>query len=641
MIILKNYCPVLIPLLCGLKFLSAQSLPLPTSESSLFTGSANCNNCHVSGGGVNVLKDSLGNDLTPAKFWRSTMMANSAKDPYWQAKVEAEVNENPHLKSQIEDKCTTCHIPMGRTQAVWDGEEYYALDDAIGNPLAMDGVSCTVCHQIQPDNFGMPSSFSGGYIIDSSRVIYGPYEDIEGDIMTSGILFEPRYGPHMLQAELCATCHTLYTNYVDDNGEVAGVFPEQMPYWEWKASQYPAMEISCQTCHVPAINEEIIISSLPQSGLTAKSPFYKHHFVGGNTFMLTLLKNNAMAIGVTASAEHFDSTIALTRRQLQNKTIDLSVNTTQENNNLFIDVNLQNKTGHKFPTGYPARRAWIHLTVVNATGDTLFESGAFNSNGEIISQGESYFSHFDTINHYSDVQVYEAVMGDVNSNETKTLLRAASYLKDNRIPPIGFSGSAENYEDIAVRGLAEYDLNFNESSGGSDKVTYVVNVRGQNSGNFTIYTEIIYQSINPGDIDHLRQHETDKVQTFLGYYDNETKIPEIIKTATHEMAVIVGLTEEIEIPQSIQILQNYPNPFNNSTTIKYFLNTNESSVELLIFNLQGKKVKTLKSDMGIKGEHTVQWNSTDDNNHIVSSGIYLLHLKTSQQQLSKKIILIK
>lgn len=357
--------------------------------------------------------------------------------------------------------------------------------------------------------------------------------------------------------------------------------------------------------------------------------------------MLTLLKNNSMTIGATASEAHFDSTIALTRRQLRLNTLNLAVDASQLGNNLVIDVTLENLTGHKFPTGYPARRAWIHLLLSNAANDTVFESGAFNSNGEILSQGANYFNHSDTINNMDDVQVYQAIMGDVNGATTKTLLRAASYLKDNRIPPKGFSSAADNYQDIAIRGNAEFDPDFNQSSNGTDQVTYVANLSSETSGTFTIKTEVLYQSIDPADIAHLREHNTDKVQTFLAYYDNESKLPEIIKSDIRQTDFVSSLTGHNVRPGNFLLLNNYPNPFNNSTTIEYRLNSSEPGLELAVFDLQGKKIKSLHNGSTPAGEYRVQWHGDNDFNTPVSSGIYLLRLKTTQQLFTRKLILLK
>ena len=122
--------------------------------------------------------------------------------------------------------------------------------------FALDGVSCTACHQIQPDNLGEESSFDGNFVIrsniDTDPQIFGPFEVVTGlsRIMQSATGFTPETGAHLQQSELCATCHTLFTTSLDAEGREVSRFPEQTPYLEWKHSAFSESE-SCQSCHMP------------------------------------------------------------------------------------------------------------------------------------------------------------------------------------------------------------------------------------------------------------------------------------------------------------------------------------------------------------------------------------------------------
>jgi len=113
--------------------------PLPNETSNLFAGSGVCQTCHAADGVV--FTTSTGRDISPITQWRSTMMANAAKDPLWQAKVSAESAAHPALQSVLETKCTSCHCPLGKTEAFYNGAGSFLLSEAIEDPLSMDGVS--------------------------------------------------------------------------------------------------------------------------------------------------------------------------------------------------------------------------------------------------------------------------------------------------------------------------------------------------------------------------------------------------------------------------------------------------------------------------------------------------------------------
>ena len=80
-----------------------------------------------------------------------------------------------------------------------------------------------------------------------------------------------------------------------------------------------------------------------------------------------MLKDHAAELEVAASAADFDAVISRTL----------------EGDSLVVELRVENKAGHKFPTGFPSRRTWIHLTVADGSGSTVFESGAPQADGRI------------------------------------------------------------------------------------------------------------------------------------------------------------------------------------------------------------------------------------------------------------------
>jgi len=88
-------------------------------------------------------------------------------------------------------------------------------------------------------------------------------------------------------------------------------------------------------------------------------------------------------------------------------------------------------------------------------------------------------------------------------------------------------------------------------------------------------------------------------------------------------------------------LSNYPNPFNPTTTISFSI-TEESKIELSVYNIKGQKIKTLLSDQISAGEYSITWNGKDDSGKKVSSGIYLYKLYVNDKtEAVKKCLMLK
>ena len=138
-------------------------------------------------------------------------------------------------------------------------------------------------------------------------------------------------------------------------------------------------------------------------------------------------------------------------------------------------MSVENLGGHKLPTAYPSRRAWLHVTVRDRTGRAVFESGALNANGSIQGNDNDedagrFEPHYAEVTRADQVQIYESVMAGADGRVTTGLLTALRYVKDNRLLPRGFDKRTAD-KDIAVHGDAESDPDF---AGGGDRVRYRV-----------------------------------------------------------------------------------------------------------------------------------------------------------------------
>ena len=495
----------------------------------LFAGSGLCTGCH------SAMTDATGKDVSLGRNWSATMMANSAKDPYWLATVRSEVEMEPELRAVIEQKCATCHMPMAEVMALSAGEATLLLDEGFSSPghtlhnLARDGVSCTLCHQVEADNFGEPESFSGGFAIDlalpsGSRFSFGPYQTGQQlvNVMQSSSGYIPEQGAQISQSELCGTCHNLVTPFVDAQGQVAGEFAEQAIYSEWENSAYNGVK-ACMDCHMPVAQGDLQLSI---TGGPLRSPVSQHNFIGSNAYMLNILRYFGEEIGVTTSSAQLAQRVLETEAMLGTQTATVRLeNMALNGSTLSGDIVVESLVGHKFPGGYPSRRAWLHITVRDAAGTVVFESGAVNPDGMINGNDNDadaarYEPHYTMLNSPDQVQIYESIMLNSDGEVTTILLRAASYAKDNRLLPQGFDLVATP-PDVMVSGEAAQDPDF---TAGSDRLGLQIDL-GNAVGPFTVQVELLYQSIGYRWAQNLLQDETVEAQTFAGYYATVPNLP--------------------------------------------------------------------------------------------------------------------
>jgi hypothetical protein len=503
---------------------SASTSPKGKVVPRLFMTSDRCMACH------NGLTAPSGRDVSIGFNWQSSMMANASRDPYWQAAVRRETLEHPRAQAHIQDECAACHMPMARYQAHARGMEgaVFSLLPPLRQPaanalLAADGVSCTLCHQIQAGNLGTKESFTAGFRINTrkppgQRSVFGPFVVDAGRtrIMQSSGRFVPTKGLHMRESGLCGSCHTLYTRSLGPDGEVIGELPEQVPYLEWLHSGY-SEEKSCQSCHMPQLSAPTAISSVLG---VPRDLFSRHAFRGGNFFMLTLLERYRGPLAVKASARTLRNASLETQVHLETKAARIRIDRIRRTKGrLAVEVAVQNLAGHKLPTAYPSRRAWIHFTVQDDNGQILFESGLPQDDGAITGNDNDrnpslYEPHYEQIESSDQVQIYEAIMADPDDHVTTGLLSAVRFIKDNRVLPEGFHKETA-HADIAVRGRAAKDKDF---AGGGDHIRYILPLN-EFTRPLKITAELWYQPIGYRWAHNLGAYRAAETDGFIACYN--------------------------------------------------------------------------------------------------------------------------
>ncbi len=489
-----------------------------------FRTSDRCIACH------NGLTTASGEDVSIGFDWRATLMANSSRDPYWQASVRRGSIDHADSTAEIEDTCARCHMPMERYTAKVEGRKaqvfaqfpFKARRD--GGSLAEDGVSCALCHQLSPEHLGDPASYTGNFTIDppdaqGNHREYGPYP-IDGGhtivMKTSTEGFVPTPSEHVRKSELCAACHTLITETLGPGGTQVGRLPEQVPFQEWLHSDYKDTR-SCQSCHMPVVSEPVAIARV----FGQPRQLARHVFVAGNFFIQRMLTRYRDALDVAALPQELDTAAARTERYLAEQTARVSIgDVAVRGGRLEADVTVENLGGHKLPTAYPARRVWIHFVVRDGAGRVVFESGKVNPDGSIAGNDNDadkgkFEPHYPVVRSADQVQIYESILGDPSGGVTTGLLNASQYLKDNRLLPKGFDKRTAE-PDIAVHGDAVQDADF---TGGGDRVRYSVDPGGA-SGPFKVDVELLYQPIGYRWAQNLKSYtQAFEPRRFTEYYD--------------------------------------------------------------------------------------------------------------------------
>ena len=436
--------------------------------------SFSCQQCHLFDD-----DDNPDIDTGPMNLWAASMMGQSARDPVWQAAL-AISNRDADLSGEY---CIRCHAPTawgsGRSSSG-------TLDDFI-YPDDYDGVNCNMCHRIvdpvsseenpteddlilqalidsgdypDPDQPG-----NGRFIFDPNDSRRGPLDDITTNMHGATSIL---HSPHHQEASQCASCHDLsnplfirendgtYTLTDYDQAHPTqnpdDMMPEQRTYSEWLASQFAnggvqfddgrfggeqhptGLMQSCQDCHMPrASGANCAFWYIPDIGSRESLPL--HHFNGGNTWVLGAVHDlytpefpDYTSLSDQRVADSIDRTI-----QMLKAASDMAIDQVGDN----LNVTVTNWSGHKLPTGFPdGRRMWVNAVFYDSNDAILEEVGGY----------DFVTATLDT----TDTKIYEMKLGideavaaetGLEAGESFHLVLVNEILKDNRIPPVGFTNA--------------------------------------------------------------------------------------------------------------------------------------------------------------------------------------------------------
>ena len=173
------------------------------------------------------------------------------------------------------------------------------------------------------------------------------------------------------------------------------------------------------------------------------------------------------------------------------------------------------------------------------------------------------------------------------------------------------------------------------SSGGLNLSTYQNLMAGGNSGAVILpgnhANSYLWQKVNngempPGNNPDLNTNEINLIAQWIDEGALENPALEIYNNA--------------QIPKEYILNQNYPNPFNPVTTLRYDL-PEQNDVTITIYNMLGRKVKTLVNSTQDAGFKSVIWDATNYQGNPVSAGVYLYKIQAGEYISTKKMVLLK
>lgn len=358
----------------------------PNELTQPIRGSGVCNDCH----------GQYAPEYEANSTWAGTMMANAARDPLFHAALTVARQDEPVSG----DLCIRCHAPrawlFGRSEPALIS--HLEEDD-------FESVQCDFCHRLNTGPTGTPYIGNGQYFVANDFTRRGPLRDPKAP-------HDSEYSAYHEESRLCGLCH-------DVSNPLRNGFAIERTYTEWLTSAYATEGQSCQSCHMPATR-----------GFACGAPdmptrdVHSHEFAGGNYWMPRVLGKEHPELGIGDLYEKTAKNAEAKLKGASEVTLQLPPRV-MAGDKVAFRVRVENKTGHKLPTGYPeGRRMWLEVEVKGENGASLLHSGAYD---------------LATATRLDDPQLrtYEVRMA-ANGVEGFHFILQDEVLQDNRIPPRGF-----------------------------------------------------------------------------------------------------------------------------------------------------------------------------------------------------------
>jgi hypothetical protein len=438
---------------------------LGSLDPTVFQESPSCIMCH---GDFDV-----GND--PGSTWKGSLMSQAGRDPLFFAQM-ATANQDVANAGYF---CMRCHVPMSFATG-------HALppDGSTLDRKDLDGVTCHFCHSMVDPIYqegvspvqdqailaalpgGPPAYYANSmFVLDPTGLRRGPITDPLPMHATV-------YSPFHEGGQICGTCHevgnvavsrqpdgTYRYNAIDaptpdENPHTQ--FPLERTYSEWLNSEFAAGGVDmggrfggtegpvvsvCQDCHMPKITGRAVFFGPVREGMPL------HEFAGGAAQVLDIIKL------FTADDSAVDQAALVRGRAASVSMLERAATLDVTQSGATLGVRVINETGHKLPTGHiEGRRVWINVQFLDSAGQIIAEHGAYDdAAAELDEQSTTVYEMGVGLSDYA------AGVTGLPAGPTGRMALADTIVKDNRIPPRGFSNAAFEQAGAPVVGAVYAD----------------------------------------------------------------------------------------------------------------------------------------------------------------------------------------
>jgi hypothetical protein len=582
--------------------------------------------------------------------WQGSMMGQAMRDPLFLACMAVAEQDAP----SVGDLCLRCHTPGG-----WQEGRSVDTSGGLVNAKDRQAIQCDFCHRmvdwdhtpgvdpaedvvILGELSDPPFQYANGeFINDPNPVRRGPYADANA---SHQFLDSPLHR----SSDLCGTCHDVSNpvfvktgprDYAPDtldeehpDMDLRNMFPIERTFSEWTQSEYATTGVfapqfagnkpdgivsSCQDCHM----RDVAAKGCNQGGAPTRSDLGIHDFMGGNTFIPDILPDFFPGeVDVTALQDAKQRAVSMLQLAA---TLELTPQT------YGLDVKVTNETGHKLPSGYPeGRRIWLNVRAVDGSGVQVFESGAYDAETAVLTHDEQ-------------AKIYEIEPGlspdlagalGLPAGKSFHFVLNDTIYSDNRIPPRGFTNAA--FESIQSPPVA-YSYADGEYW---DDTAYFLPATAE-----TAHVTLYYQTLSKEYVEFLRDANVTNSagQDLYDAWEAHGKsTPVLMAEASVALDAIVTAVDEPPVARlSWSLGRSRPNPFRHETTISFSL-AEQARVQVAVYDLAGRRVRTLVDGVLDADRYEVAWNGRDHRGRTLGSGVYFVRYEGGPRTISRKIVLL-